>query len=175
MRIAFEGLGVIQFDRTKASVECRNEAERNGWLQRLADRAALKAPERKVGMSDEAWRSLLSEHKRMKFERVQELAEHYQTGSKEWTLREDGPGSLLVQALMRVKNCSRDVAKKYLDSRTKEQLATIRKMPEIIKAEADIRLERAPVADTSALDDFEEFEMDAEIAEESEGNDKADF
>src|SRR5271166_3808229 len=49
------GAGAIMFDRTAASADNRDWAEKHGWTQRLSNRAAISAPTRKAGVSDSDW------------------------------------------------------------------------------------------------------------------------
>ncbi len=155
LRFHFKTLGTIVFDATLASAENNSFATMYGWKQRLADTAALSADPKQS----------LAERELAKYEEIEDICEYFMQGDVPWNRKGDGAGSLLIQAFMRVKNTTRERARAFLDSRTKEQLALIRKDAQIIRAEADIRLERSrnTGATSSALDDFDSMELDSEL------------
>lgn len=114
------GVGELKFDSTKASAVCTAEATRNGWLQRLSDKAALKAPVRAAGTTEEAWQAQLMAHRRAKHAAIETLISHYESGSESWPVRSGGTretSSMLAEALMELWGKPREAIVKFLASK----------------------------------------------------------
>lgn len=144
MRVSVLGAGVIDFDKAKASRECRAEAEDHGWEQRLRDAAAISRDEETGQPATPA----------DKYARVKRLADHYMSGAKEWALVGGGGGarSITIEAIARVKGMTFEqaeaevekFAKAKHDGDTKAALAFLRKGERVMAAMEAIRKERLP-------------------------------
>lgn len=134
------------FDRTKASAANRVHAELHGWIQRIADKAAiLRDPETGLAATPET-----------KFNRMKELAEHYETGSAEWSPKrsasEGGADAGLIITAMTRALTGGDIDKAntlvqgLADKRAIDRKAALRewaKTKQVADAIAQIRAERA--------------------------------
>ena len=169
LTIAVLGSGTVLFDRTKASTENRDQAERHGWLQRIMDAAAIGAPTRAAGTSESAWLEQLKAHKAAKYEAVKELSEYYEAGEVAWKRIGGGAGAdsgLFFTALceFRPKSTPEKLAA-HVKSLDKDGLAALKAVPEIVDIMNRLRKERLAKVDTSAalkglaaLDEVEEAE-----------------
>lgn len=90
--------GVVEFDPSKAHASNRKHAEFHGWKQRLSDAAAMSR--------DPANGAAATPKEKM--EAIAELAEHYMSGSEEWSRAGGGGGakSLTIEAIARVQGIS---------------------------------------------------------------------
>lgn len=162
LTISVLGIGSIMFDRMKASEENRAKAELHGWTQRICDKAAIPAPVRKAGTSDDEWAKILAGHKAAKHAAMREMAEFYETGTTDWKM--DGgerDAGLILDALCELRpKMTREQVAAFLKSRTKEQMAVVRAIPELIDVMTRLRKEKVAQIDTSAalagLDDMGE-------------------
>lgn len=164
------GAGAVMFDRTAASDANRDWAEKHGWTQRLSNRAALSAPVRAKGMSEEQWLAVLKAHTQAKYEAIESMAEYYERGDVAWKMSGGGQaseGSLLFRALceFRTDKTEEQIAK-YLESRTPAQLGQLRKIKELIEIMNRLRSEAASEVDVSeALSDLDDVSVDDEISQ----------
>jgi hypothetical protein len=164
LSIAVLGSGTVLFDRTKASGDNRDQAERHGWLQRIMDAAAIAAPTRALGTTEENWLAQLAAHKAAKYEAVKELAEYYEAGEVAWKRIGGGAGAdsgLFFTALceFRPKSTSEKLAA-HVKSLDKDGLAALKAVPEIVDIMNRLRKERlAKVDTTSALAGLEALEL----------------
>ena len=152
LEIAVIGAGKVQFDRTTASAENRDSAERHGWVQRLCDRAAIAAPKRAMGMSDLDWAATKRAHTQAKYEAINELAEYYAGGDVPWKMvgGGKGDGGLLLTALCRLKpNLTVTQVQEFISSRSKEAMAKVRSDKRVVEMMNQIRVERAGEVDAS--------------------------
>lgn len=155
------GAGSIMFDMTKASPGNRAQAERHGWTQRLADRAAI-ARNQKTGQPATP---------QVKYAAIAELAAYYESGAEDWRMGGSGErdGGLLFTALCEFRpELTEGTIQEHLKSRTKEQLTALRAVPAIMEIMNRLRVERMGKVDTEAalgeLDALSE-NVDDEIAE----------
>ena len=168
LTIGVIGAGTIRFDRTKASVANRDQAERHGWTQRHCDKAA-KGRDPNTGKSASP---------QSKFEAILASVEHYESGNVDWRMgAASHEGGLLFEALCEFRSDkSAQQIRDFLDTRDAKQLAKLRASKELMPIINRLRAERAGDVDTSealsdldAMDEEEELtgdELDAEIAEE---------
>src|ERR1700676_1607898 len=163
----------VMFDRSKASDDNNDMANKHGWTQKHCDRAAIPAPIRGKGMTEEQWAKVLVEHRLQKYENIVKSVEYFEQGAVNWKmsgLGGSGDGGLLLTALFRLKPKLRvDQVAAFLESRTAEQMKTIRLRSDVVEMQNQIRLERAGPIDND--DSFAELEamgedsVDDEIAE----------
>lgn len=159
MTIDVLGAGVVVFDKTRASQDCRLHAEDHGWEQRLRDAAAISRDE-------DTGKPATPQDK---YERVKALAEYYMSGATEWARVGHGGGgrSITVEAIARLKGVEYDQAEVFVaefaktgkDGKgvafagdTKKALAFLRDGKRVMEAIAAIRAERAtaPKVDADA-------------------------
>lgn len=155
----------LMFDCERASEANRAAAERHGWTQRLCDRAA-KGRDPKTGQSASA---------ASKFAAIEELISYYEGGEVPWKMTGggSGDGGLLLTALCRLRpNLTVEQVGKFLDSRSPEQLKSIRARRDVVEMTNQVRLERAgetdndeAFAELDAMDGDEAESVDNEIAE----------
>lgn len=89
LTIEVRGAGTIMFDRTKCSTSVRDQAEREGFVKRLINRAA-------ISRDTETGKSASPE---TKFNAVKSLADFYETGTEDWSMK--GPGRVIdTEALL---------------------------------------------------------------------------
>lgn len=169
------GAGECVFDRTKATEGARAEAERNGWLQRLSDRAAL-GRDTATG---------LSAPPAAKLARIADYAKHIEAGG-EWAMRAaarivvaKGPNiGLILMALIRSgKAADIDGANRCLD-RIAEKRGIGRdasaelwaSTADVGRAMAEIAAERAGLDADALMNEMEEApaEAPAEAPEDDE-------
>lgn len=127
----------------------------HGLIQRISDKAAMERnPETGQPASPAD-----------KMARMKALADHYASGSAEWSMRTgDGSGAgaalgLTYEAIAKVKGCTIPEAQTMVAARAaktgaevKTVLANLRGNAEIIRAMAEIKVARAPKIDTSLED-----------------------
>jgi hypothetical protein len=150
----------ITFDCDLASEANRAQAERHGWTQRLCDRAAKGAVVRAAGMSDAQYEAAKAAVTQSKFNAIKELAEYYMSGDVAWRMAGGGSaseGGLLFEALCEFKPEKTPAQiTEFIESRTKEQLAVVRKVPELMSIMNRLRMERAGTVDVEeALGDLD--------------------
>ena len=150
------GAGALTFDRTQCSREVRDEAERNGWLQRLSDRAALS---RNTETGQPA-------SPQEKYESIAELADWYLGGATQWRMSGGGAtgprdGGLLLEALCRYKpHLTREQCASWLKTQTPQQRSQLLNSKGIVPIANQIRAERAADVDTDGM--LDGIELDAE-------------
>lgn len=164
------GAGAVMFDRTAASAANRDWAEKHGWTQRLSNLAAIAAPVRAKGLSEEQWLSQLAGHTAAKYERIAMGADYYEKGDVPWKMGATGAGaegSLLFRALCELRtDKTEEQLRKFLDSRTTAQLAQLRKIKELVEIMNRLRSESAADVDVSeALSDLDMPSVDEEISQ----------
>jgi hypothetical protein len=151
--LAISVLGVetpVKFDMELASLANRAQAERHGWTQRLCDRAA-KGRDLKTGQSASP---------QSKFNAIKELSDYYMSGDVGWRMAGGGSaseGGLLFEALceFRSEKTPQQITE-FLESRTKDQAANLRKIPELMEIMNRLRIERAGTVDMGeALGDLD--------------------
>ena len=148
----------LMFDRTAASVANRDAAERHGWTQRLCDRAA-KGRDPKTGQSASA---------ALKYAAIEQIIQYYESGDVPWKMSGGGSeGGMLFEALCEHYEGKKAVEqiRKFLDSRTDEQLKVVRKVPELVEIMNRLRVERMGSVDAgAALGDLDAMGVDEEIS-----------
>jgi hypothetical protein len=153
------GAGQLLFDRTKASEANRDLAEKHGWTQRLCDRMA-KGRDAKTG---------LSASPKLKFDAVAGIIAYYESGDVPWKMSGGGSeGGMIFEALCEfyAGKKSAEQVRKFLDTRTDEQMKVVRKVPELIEIMNRLRLERAKTVDIGdALGDLDAMGDEGEGAE----------
>jgi hypothetical protein len=160
------------FDRTRASEANRDAAEKHGWTQRICDKMAKSAPTRAAGQTDEQWAQVKIQHTLSKFVAVEKIIAYYESGDVPWKMSGGSEGGMLFEALCELYEGKKtvDQVRKFLDSRTDEQLKVLRKVPELVEIMNRLRVERSGAVDTaSALGDLdamgeESGDVDDEIA-----------
>lgn len=140
------GVGSLQFNKTKASMENRGHSEDHGWTQRISDAAAIpRDPE--TGESATA---------EQKYEAMQRLVAHYESGTSEWSRRpaagEGQTGGLLFKALCVMSSETKTPAeiREWMAGKTKAQLSALRNQPKIAEVINSLRPVSLEV-DTDAL------------------------
>ena len=155
--ITFSVLGAGSFEVNMATMhaDILQRAAVHGMIQRIADKAAL-------GRDPETGKSATPADK---FARMKELADHYMSGSAEWSMRgtagEPNVG-VTYEAIAKVKGYSSpDIAREKVAARAESRgievkavLAELRQNAEIIRAIADIKASRVAHVDTG-LDDLD--------------------
>lgn len=138
------GAGEFLFERSKTSLECRREAETQGWVKRIINMAAIERdPE-----------TGLSATPQLKFERMRGMAEHYMTGTTQWRAVAAAPKAddtgLTLQGIMRALGLDLEATEARLAKMAAklgiERDAAIKRLaqaPDVIKAIAEIKAERA--------------------------------
>lgn len=142
----------LMFDMTLASEANREAAERHGWTQRLCDRAA-KGRDPKTGASASA---------ASKYAAIDQIIKYYESGDVAWKMSGGGAaeGGLLYDALVELRtDKTAEQIRTFLDGRTPAQLATLRKVKELVEIMNRLRVERAGEVDAGdalgELDDME--------------------
>jgi hypothetical protein len=163
----------LMFDRTRASEANRDQAERHGWTQRLCDRAAKGAPTRKPGDTDAAWEAAKQAVTFAKYQAIEVIIAYYESGDVPWKMSGGSEGGMLFEALCELYDGKKTVeqVRKFLDSRTDDQLKVLRKVPELVEIMNRLRVERSGAVDTAsvlgdldAMGDGEEPSVDEEIS-----------
>lgn len=150
--LAFEvlGAGRVVFNPEKAHSNNRAYAELHGWKQRLSDAAAISRDDvtgKPASPAD-------------KLAAIRELAEHYMSGSPEWSRAGGGGGgrSITVEAIARIKGVDYVTAEAHVakfaaekhSGDTKAALAFLRDGKRVQEAMAAIRAERQPAPKVDA-------------------------
>lgn len=133
------GVGIIDLDFSKVDEANKNRAMIHGFIQRISDAAAIsRDPE--TGESATA---------QDKFDAMQRLVTHYESGTSEWSRRpvagEGKSGGLLFKALcvMSAETKSADEIREWMGTKTKAQLTALRNSPKVAAIIAELR----PVSD----------------------------
>lgn len=163
------------FDRTAASAANRDQAEKHGWTQRICDKMAKSAPVRAQGLSDSEWAQVRAQHTAGKFAAVETIIAYYESGDVPWKMSGGASeGGMLFEALVEMYEGKKTVeqVRKFLDTRTEDQLKIVRKIPEVVEIMNRLRLERmTPVnvedalGDLDAMGDEGEPSVDEEISQ----------
>lgn len=140
------GVGQLQLDTAAMHADNIANAILHGMEQRVRDAAAI-ARDKDTGQSATP---------ADKYAAMQQLVEHYASGSPEWTIkRGEGSGgakSITIEAIARAKDCDYQTAEdmvnrfamaKFADDR-KTALRELAKTPSVQAAIAAIRAERMP-------------------------------
>lgn len=143
----------LMFDRTRASEANRDQAERHGWTQRLCDRAAKGAPTRKPGDTDAAWEAAKQAVTFAKYQAIEVIIAYYESGDVPWKMSGGSEGGMLFEALCELYEGKKTVeqVRKFLDTRTDEQLKVLRKVPELVEIMNRLRVERSGAVDTASV------------------------
>jgi hypothetical protein len=155
------GAGKVEFDAELTTEGLREQAERHGWTQRLCDRAAKGAVVRSAGMTDGQYEAAKAAVTQSKYNAIKDLADYYMSGDVQWRMAGGGSSNesgLLFEALCEFRADTRTPAQitDFLESRTKEQLATVRKIPGVVEIMNRLRMERAGTVDVDeALGDLD--------------------
>jgi len=115
------GAGEFLFDTSECAAALRAQAEDHGWKQRISDRAAIphNTTTGKAATPEE------------KYLAMRELAEHYQTGSEQWSMRGERAGrgpsaetALLIEALVQLYPArTAEQIGKWLSKQSKNEIA----------------------------------------------------
>jgi hypothetical protein len=140
------GVGQLRLDRASMHPDNIAAAVLHGMEQRIRDAGAI-ARDKETGASATP---------QQKYDAMQQLVEHYSSGSPDWTLkRAEGAGgakSITIEAIARVKQCdyqtaedmvNRLAASKYANDR-KVALRQLANTPSVQAAILAIRAERMP-------------------------------
>lgn len=140
------GVGNLVFNTSKAHPDNHYQAQIHGFIQRISDAAAIpRDPE--TGESASA---------QDKFDAMQRLVDHYESGTPEWSRRpvagEGKSGGLLFKALciMSAETKTPEEIKAWMATKTRTQLAKLRttsKVAEVIESLRPVSL----AVDTDAL------------------------
>lgn len=143
------GHGDVELDLTKVSAECMQQAAIHGWIQRISDAAAIERADKDGNIIPTA------ELTRIKYERMNDLCTHYESGTTEWKRNGGGDGSgarsLTILAIARVKEVdyarAEEMVGRHAEMHTKgdrkKALALLRKSAKVQAAMQEIRDERA--------------------------------
>lgn len=151
-----KGHNDIVLDIAKLHPDIVKRAALAGMAQvRIVDAAA-------VGMTDDEG-NIIPESRRidLKYTRMEELVNHYHTGTSEWSRKGSGGGgfgSITIEAIARVKGIEYAeaeamvalLAKDKFEGDTKKTLAFLRTGGKVMKAIQEIRAERQPAAKIDA-------------------------
>ncbi len=148
--------GDVELDLSKVHEDNMRQAAIHGWNQRIPDAAAIGRTDKDGRIIPEAERT------RIKFERMNELCRHYESGTDRWNRTAEGDGSggraLTIEAIARVQGIAYAEAVRRVEALaehkhggdTKAALAVLRKAGAIQAAMAEIRAEREPKTDLNA-------------------------
>ena len=152
------GAGAIMFDRTAASADNRDWAEKHGWTQRLSNRAAISR-DPKTGQPATA---------QVKYDAIKTLADYYESGDVPWKMgtTASAEGSLLFRALVIHRpDKTAEQLTAFLESRTPQQLTNVKRDKELVKIMNQLRLEAVADIDVGdALGDLDSVTVDEEIS-----------
>lgn len=144
------GVGRLSMDYTKLHPAIVERAAIHGMIQRISDAAAIsRDPE--TGESATA---------QDKFDAMQRLVDHYESGTSEWSRRpvagEGKSGGLLFKALCIMSGDTRTPAeiKEWMGTKTKAQLNALRVQPKIAEVIASIRPTSIEVNVDALLDEL---------------------
>lgn len=139
------GHGDVALDLNKVHADNLARAAIHGFNQRIPDSAA-------IGTADVGGKPIpKAERTRIKFERMNDLCRHYESGTAEWSRKGDGLGALPalgVAVFARANDCTLESAKERIEARAKAAGRTYAKQLNVVlqlfPAEAAaIRAERA--------------------------------
>lgn len=143
-------VGECELDLNKVAEANMRRAAVHGWNQRIPDAAAIGVADKEGNVIPRA------ERNRIKYERMNELCRHYESGSEEWSRRGPSigggaPEGLTLLAIMRVKGCALEVAEGFVKEHadmhhkgdTKAALAFLRTGRRVKEAMQAIKDERA--------------------------------
>lgn len=145
--LKFSNGSEVFIDAEGLSEEMRNAAMMHGLKQKLVDAAA-------ISRDTETGRSATIEDK---YNAVFEVAERLRAG--EWNKKAEGGGGgstpLLARAIAQIQNKPLDVVRTWLDSKTKEERAALKKNPRvaatILTLQAEAAAKKGNAADSDAL------------------------
>lgn len=165
------GEGDVELDLNKVHEANMRRAAIHGWNQRIPDAAAIGTTDKDGVVIPKAERT------RIKFERMNELCRHYESGTEEWSRKGDGSAtgggrSITLEAIARVKGWDYQKAadmvevhaKMHFGGDTKKALAFFRTGEKVKAAMQAIRDERA----LAKVQDSEQPDADAILAEMEE-------
>lgn len=152
---AIEGIGDQTLDLTKVHPDHHTRALARGWYERFKDAAAVNRADVDGNIISKA------EHSRIKYERINDLAIHYESGTADWSRKGEGTGggkSITIEAIARVRGITYAEAESKVEAhaavmfhgdrkKALENLRTGRRVADAIKA---IRDERTPAANIDA-------------------------
>lgn len=142
--------GTFSLDMSRLHADVLARAAVHGLIQRISDRAAIER-DTETG---------LPATPQAKMARMRALADHYMSGSPEWSTRAAASGasseSITIEALAKWKGKDTASVRAWAEAKaisegieTKALLATLAKVPEVILAAATIRANRAGSVDVS--------------------------
>lgn len=153
-------VGDVELDLNKVHEANMRRAAIHGWNQRIPDAAAIGVTDKDGNVIPKA------ERNRIKYERMNELCAHYESGTEEWNRRASGEGnggkSLTLEAIARWKGISYEEAEALVEKHAeihkmdkKAALAFFRTGTKTKAAMQEIRDERAtksaPKVDPDAM------------------------
>lgn len=142
------GQGDVELDLNKVAESNMRRAAIHGWNQRIPDAAAIGRADAEGEIIPE------TERTRMKFERMNDLCRHYESGTEEWNRKGTGGGgggkSLTIEAMAEVRGIEYDeaaaLAQRHADTMykgdLKKALAFFRTGAKIAEAMRQIKLAR---------------------------------
>lgn len=144
--------GEVGLDLRKVSAANLAYAVVHGFGQRIPDAAAITTTDKDGTVIPK------DERTRIKYEKMNEVCVHYESGSVEWAMKARGDGagarSITLEAIARVKGCTYDEAKAKVEAHaevhkidSKKALAELRKSAKVQEAIAAIRAEREAAPD----------------------------
>lgn len=127
------GTGDVALDLEKVHGANMSRALVRGWYERFKDAAAVNRADGDGNIIPS------SEHARIKYERMNDLAIHFESGAGEWSRKGDGTGvgsrAIAVEAFARRHGCAYNEAKERIERRAKQtdrsyqqQCAIVRKL-----------------------------------------------
>lgn len=142
-----KGAGEFTLDMAKLHPDVLAKAAIHGLIQRISDRAAI----------DRDGDTGLPASAESKMARMRLLAEHYMSGSAEWSTRiasEKDSGGITIEAVSAWKGKSASEVRVWVESKSasegiepKEVLRKLASLPEVIREIAKIRAAKAPKID----------------------------
>lgn len=116
------GAGKLAFHPDRASEQCRNDAEDNGWIQRIVDKAA-------IGRDPQTGKSATPEQK---LAAMRAIVEHYESGTEQWSMVREGSGEvqagLTLQAIAFIKKMTLDAAAAAVKKQAEEYGLSVQKV-----------------------------------------------
>jgi hypothetical protein len=134
-----QGAGDVVIDMNKLSPVILLRASQHGIIQRISDRAA-------IGRDPETGKSASAGDK---LDAMQELAEHYMTGTSEWSLTGNGGprGGMLFRALCRLyEGKPADEIQTWLGTKNANEKKALRKSKPVADIIATIEAEQLKAA-----------------------------
>lgn len=140
--------GTLVFDFRKASAQCREQAERHGWIQRISDAAALSR-DTATGKPAAASEKLAA---------MRKLVEHYETGTAAWRMAQSAGGvgaldkGLLVRALREIyPERTEEQLQAWVEKRTAQERAALMASEKIKPLVERYRAEQGAGVDADGL------------------------